>query len=40
MPVPATIEVCEKYLFADINEMTADGIRTDPATPGYVFGYV
>lgn len=26
MPVPATIEVCEKYLFADINEMTADGI--------------
>lgn len=26
MPVPATIDVCEKYLFADINEMTADGI--------------
>lgn len=26
MPVPATIEVCEKYLFAGINEMTADGI--------------
>lgn len=26
MPVPATIEVCEKYLFADINEMIADGI--------------
>ena len=30
MPVPATIEVCEKYLFADVNEMAAD-----PA-PGYV----
>ena len=26
MPVPATIEVCEKYLFADVNEMAADGI--------------
>ena len=26
MPVPATIEVCEKYLFADITEMSADGI--------------
>ena len=26
MPVPATIDVCEKYLFADVNEMTADGI--------------
>lgn len=26
MPVPATIDVCEKYLFADVNEMLADGI--------------
>lgn len=26
MPVPATIEVCEKYLFADVDEMTADGL--------------
>lgn len=26
MPVPATIEVCEKYLFADVNEMAVDGI--------------
>ena len=26
MPVPATIDVCEKYLFADITEMSADGI--------------
>lgn len=26
MPVPATIDVCEKYLFADVNEMTADGV--------------
>lgn len=26
MPVPATIDVCEKYLFADISEMSADGL--------------
>lgn len=26
MPLPATIDVCEKYLFADIDEMTANGI--------------
>lgn len=26
MPVPATIDVCEKYLFADVNEMSADGL--------------
>lgn len=26
MPLPATIDVCEKYLFADVNEMTANGI--------------
>lgn len=26
MPVPATIDMCEKYLFADINEMSADGV--------------
>ena len=26
MPVPATIDVCQKYLFADVNEMVADGI--------------
>lgn len=26
MPVPATIEVCERYLFADVDEMTADGL--------------
>lgn len=26
MPVPATIDVCEKYLFSDIEEMTKEGI--------------
>lgn len=26
MPVPATIDVCQKYLFADVNEMVADGV--------------
>lgn len=26
MPVPATIDVCEKYLFADLDEMSADGL--------------
>lgn len=26
MPVPATIDVCQKYLFADVSEMVADGI--------------
>lgn len=26
MPIPATIDVCEKYLFADISEMNADGV--------------
>lgn len=26
MSVPATIDVCEKYLFADISEMSADGL--------------
>ena len=26
MPVPATIDVCEKYLFSDVEEMTKEGI--------------
>lgn len=26
MPVPATIDVCQKYLFADLDEMSADGL--------------
>ena len=26
MPVPATIDMCSRYLFADVNEMTTDGV--------------
>lgn len=26
MPVPATIDMCSKYLFTDVNEMSADGV--------------
>lgn len=26
MPVPATIDVCQKYLFSDLDEMSADGL--------------
>ena len=26
MPVPATIDVCEKHLFSDVEEMTREGV--------------
>jgi hypothetical protein len=26
MPIPATIDICEKYLFADVSEMVQEGV--------------